>query len=117
MLSHGRFHTDWVIRGEKHSPVFEVVETQQNPLLSGSTCKRLGLMVFKIPEELHKVEANQCASLTKEQLLTNYTDVFMDPIGSVPGVVHFELDPNVSPVQCAPRNVPVALREKVKLQT
>ncbi|KAK0155533.1 hypothetical protein N1851_002013 [Merluccius polli] len=71
-------------------------------------------MAFTIPEELHKVEANQCAPLTKEQLLTNYTDVFMDPISSVPGEIHFELDPNVSPVQCAPRNVPVALREKVK---
>ena len=99
---------------EKSTAWSEVVETQQEPLLSGATCERLGLMAFTIPEVLHKVEANQCAPLTKEQLLTNYTDVFMDPIGSVPGEIHFELDPNVSPVQCAPRNVLVALREKVK---
>ena len=78
MLSQGRFHTDCVIRGEKHGLVFEIVETLQEPLLTGATCERLGLMAFTIPEELHKVEANQCAPLTKEQLLTNYTNVFMD---------------------------------------
>ncbi|KAJ8353117.1 hypothetical protein SKAU_G00206840 [Synaphobranchus kaupii] len=35
---------------------------------------------------------------------------------SVPGEVHFDLDPGVTPVQCAPRNVPVALRARVKAQ-
>ena len=114
MLSQGRFHTECVIRGKKHDLVFEVVETQQEPLLSGATCERLGLMTFTIPEELHKIEADQCTPLTKDQLLSNYTDIFNGPIESVPGEIHFELDPNIPPVQCAPRNVPVALREKVK---
>ena len=71
MLSQGRFHTECVIRGKKHDLVFEVVETQQEPLLSGATCERLGLMTFTIPEELHRIEADQCTLLTKEQLLTN----------------------------------------------
>lgn len=34
----------------------------------------------------------------------------------LPGDVHFELDSTVAPVQCAPRNVPVALKAAVKAQ-
>lgn len=114
MQSQGRFHIDCVIRGEKHSLIFEIVETQQEPLLSGATCQRLGLMTFTIPDELHKVDTDQCAPLTKERLLAAYDDIFRGPIESVPGEIHFELDPHITPVQCAPRNVPVALRERVK---
>lgn len=32
----------------------------------------------------------------------------------VPGEVHFELDPVIQPVQCAPRNVPIAIKPQVK---
>lgn len=92
----------------------EIVETRQVPLLSGDTCVCLGLMCITIPDELNEVEADQTTPLTKEQLLQSYRDVFNYPIGSVPGEIHFDLDPNVTPVQCAPRNVPVALRARVK---
>ena len=45
-----------------------------------------------------------------------YDDVFNSPLESLPGEAHFDLDPDVTPVQCAPRNVPVALRDRVKAQ-
>lgn len=114
MPSLGKFHTECVIRGEKHNLTFEIVDTEQKPLLGGGTCERLGLVTFTVPDELNTVDTSQSTPLTKDQLLRDYHDVFNDPIESVPGEIHFELDPDVTPVQCAPRNVPVALKARVK---
>jgi len=60
-----------------------VVEADQEPLLSGDTCERLGLMKFTIPEELLAID--------------NFNDMFNDPVKSVSGEVHFMLDSSVSP--------------------
>ncbi len=116
MPSLGRFHTEYTVKGTKHKLVFEVVEADQEPLLSGDTCQRLGLMKFTIPEELNKFVACSDTSLSKQQLVGSFKDVFNDPVESVPGEIRFVLDSSVSPVQCAPRNVPVALKARVKEQ-
>lgn len=73
-------------------------------------------MRFTIPEELNKVEHCRKGDLTKECLVSTYHDVFTSPVESLPGDIHFELDSTVVPVQCAPRNVPVALKAAVKAQ-
>lgn len=109
VLSLGRFHTECIVKGTKHKLVFEVVEADQEPLLLGDTCEWLGLMKFTIPEELHRLVVCSDTPLTKQQLTYN-------PVESVPGEVWFVLDSSVSPVQCAPWNVPVALKAKVKEQ-
>lgn len=116
MLSLGQFHTECIVKGTEHKLVFEVVEADQEPLLLGDTCERLGLMKFTIPEELHRLVVCSDMPLTKQQLTYNFKDVFNNPVESVPGEVRFVLDSSVSPVQCAPRNVPVALKAKVKEQ-
>uniref|UniRef100_A0A8C5PCI9 ribonuclease H n=1 Tax=Leptobrachium leishanense TaxID=445787 RepID=A0A8C5PCI9_9ANUR len=120
MESLGRFQTECCIRGHMHKLEFEIVGADQKPLLSGSTCEHLGLMQFTIPVELHNVDNLSAKSLTrpltKQQILKVYSDVFDGPIISVPGEVHFELDPTIPPVQCAPRNVPVAIKPQVKAQ-
>ncbi len=103
--SMGVFDTDCVVQGRKYHLSFEIVETSQSPLLSGSTCEQLGLMQFTIPDDVLKMEHEQYDPLTKTQLMDKYSDVFNLPVESLPGEVHFELDPSVSPVQCAPRNV------------
>ncbi len=114
--SMGVFDTDCVVQGRKYQLSFEIVETSQSPLLSGFTCEQLGLMQFTIPDDVLKMEHEQYDPLTKTQLMDKYSDVFNLPVESLPGEVHFELDPSVSPVQCAPRNVPVAMKEVVKAQ-
>ncbi len=91
-----------------------MVEADQEPLLSGGTCQRLGLMKFTILEELHKRVACPDTPLTKQQLVCSFKDVFNDPVESVPGEIRFVLDSSVSPGQCAPWNVPVALKARVK---
>ncbi|KAJ8405108.1 hypothetical protein AAFF_G00330290 [Aldrovandia affinis] len=62
------------------------------------------------------VEHAQPGALTKEQLINKYRNVFNSPVESVPGEVHFDLDPNVPAVQSAPRNVPIAMKAAVKAQ-
>ncbi len=42
--------------------------------------------------------------------------MFTGPFESLLGDAHFVLDSTVAPVQCAPRNVPVALKAAVKAQ-
>lgn len=117
MTSMGMFVTECVVRDRRHTLEFEIVETSQQPLLSGSTCERLGLMQFTIPADLNVVDSSiQAGPLKREALIERYQDVFTAPVESVPGVVHFQLNAMVQPVQSAPRNVPVAMRAAVKAQ-
>ena len=116
MTSLGLFRTHCTIKGLIYPLDFEIVDTNQYPLLSGSTCERLGLMHFTIPEELHKVDCMPPGSLTKQQLISRYNEVFTAPIESLPGEVHFELDETITPVQCPLRNVPIALKAAVKAE-
>ncbi|XP_061765807.1 uncharacterized protein LOC133558441 [Nerophis ophidion] len=116
MNSLGLYSTQCVIRGRTHKLDFKVMHTGQRPLLSGETCEILGLIRFTIPVELNKVEHCRRGDLTKERLINTYHDVFTSPVESLPGDVHFELDSSVAPVQCVPRNVPVALKAAVKAQ-
>lgn len=95
---------------------FEIVRSSQRPLLSGDTCKRLGLMHFTIPKELLMVGHSSSEFLTRQHLIKTYDDVFNAPVESLPGEVHFELDKDVASVQSSPRYVPVALRDAVKAQ-
>ena len=83
------------------------MKISQHPLLSGSTCERLGLMQFTVPD---LVEHVQHGPLSKEQLLSRYDDVFNWSVESVPGEVHFELDESAS------RNVPITMKMAVKAQ-
>lgn len=84
------------------------------PLLSGETSERLGLLHFTIPEELLIV--GHSGPLTRQQLVHTYTDVFNDPVESLPGDVNFELDTSVDTVQASPHNVPVAFKDAIKIQ-
>ncbi|KAJ8290613.1 hypothetical protein GJAV_G00015280 [Gymnothorax javanicus] len=91
------------------------------PLLSGSASEEMGLIHFTIPEELKVEELNAVDSgltmpLTRSTVIRVYQDVFTGPVGALPGEVHFDLDPALQPVQSAPRNVPVAMKEAVKAQ-
>lgn len=42
--------------------------------------------------------------------------MFTAPVESAPSEVHFDLDPNVLAVQCAPRKVLIAMKAAVKAQ-
>lgn len=112
---------DCVVWGCKYKLEFEIVNARQLPLLSGSVSEEMGLIRFTIPEELRVEELNivnigLAIPLSRKAVIAAYHDVFMGPVEALPGEVHFELDPEVRPVQCAPRNVPVAMKDSVKAQ-
>ena len=69
MSSMGVYSTHCVIRGKTHRLDFEIVCTSHKPLLSGETCKRLGLLRFTIPEELKKVEHCKTGERTRDCLI------------------------------------------------
>ena len=54
-------------------------------------------------------------SLSQEKILHNYKDVF-EGLGCFKGEYHIQIDENVKPVQHAPRRIPVAIREELKMK-
>ena len=52
-------------------------------------------------------------SLTKEQVIHDYKDVFSG-LGKLLETYHIETDPSVKPVQNNPRRVPVPVQEELK---
>ncbi|KAK6329211.1 hypothetical protein J4Q44_G00011890 [Coregonus suidteri] len=76
-------------RGATRTRTGETTEPEEEPLEPRSTCERLGLRQFTLPNDLHIVEHVQHVLLSKEQLLSRYDDVFNRPVESVPGEVHF----------------------------
>ena len=56
---------------------------------------------------------SQITSLTKEQVLTDFADIFKG-LGRIEKKLHLEIYDSVSPVVMPPRRVPVALIGKFK---
>ena len=52
--------------------------------------------------------------MTKDAVMSEYSDVFGGELGRMEGNVHLESDPNVAPTVMPPRCVPVAHKEKLK---
>jgi hypothetical protein len=53
--------------------------------------------------------------LTEELVFSEYSDVF-EGTGCLPGVYRLETDPSVKPVVHPPRKIPIALRDKLKIE-
>ena len=56
----------------------------------------------------------EAGSPSAEQLVQQYPTVFSKGVGRIEGQYHIRLDESISPVQHAPRRVPVALRETLQ---
>ena len=85
---------------------FQVMDSKQHTLLSLDTCINLQLLSFET-ESICVAEA--CQSLSNEQILGDYADVFKG-LGSLPGEYDIEIDTTVPPVQNRPRKIPYKLK-------
>ena len=56
------------------------------------------------------------SGLNKEHLIRQFPSVFAEKVGQLEGEYHIKLDATLSPVQHAPRRVPVALRDQLKAE-
>ena len=101
---------------------FQVVNSEQKPLLSAATCEQLGLLTVNRQESVHAVgvwKDNSAITniirspLTQEHLLAKFADVFTG-LGSLPGEYHMDIDMTVKAVQAQPRRVAVALKPELK---
>jgi hypothetical protein len=93
---------------DKHTQItFDIIEQAPWPIIDGRTCVKQGWIQMQV----HAVA--QHSSLTKEQIMCDYKDVFTG-LGCLPGKYHIDIDPEVKPVQHAPRRVPVPLKAQLK---
>ena len=52
--------------------------------------------------------------VSKEELIVKHPEVFKEGVGLLEGEYHIKVDPDVQPVQHAPRRVPVAFRDQLQ---
>ena len=103
---------------KKYNAEFVVVEDDFVPLIGARAAQQMGLLVVQ-HHNIQVVNSNevpatsQKSSLTKEQVLTDFADIFKG-LGKMEGKLHLEVDESVSPVIMPPRRVPVALKGKFK---
>ena len=91
-------------QGNIYLLLFKVIDGDQKPVLSGSTCMDLGLIT------VHTV----CNVTDKsKQFIEQYSDVF-EGLGCMGDAYHIDLDTTIRPVQHVLRRVPVAMKEPLK---
>ena len=112
-----------VSRGKTRCTLRSNLESDVRPLLGHKAC--IGMKLFKVldSDDINypvtgdrPVFAVKDADkpMTKEQLVSRFSMVFVDGIGKLDDNCHIRLDPSVDPVQHALRRVPVALRSKLQ---
>ncbi|XP_070173478.1 uncharacterized protein [Littorina saxatilis] len=97
-------------KNEKHyTAEFVVVEEDLMPLIGKKTSEDMNLITvhYENLESIMNVEQDQLAS---------FADVFENSVGSLPGVVHLEVDDTVVPVISPACRVPFAMKSKVKAE-
>ena len=107
-----------------------VDSTEIRPLLGRKACIEMNIIKYIDNDELHKPisgnspvytldsargEASNHSALSREDLLRKYPKVFKANVGKMDGEYRIRIDTEVDPVQNAPRRVPVALRDKLKM--
>lgn len=89
---------------------FEIAKNAQNPILSGSTCEKMGLITMDSNvETCYKVQASQ----QKDSIIAEFADVF-EGLGCIGGEYDIQLQDDAKPIKQQPRRVPTAMRQKLK---
>ena len=78
------------------------------PILGAKSCEKHGLVA-----RVNQVE-KQSTDISSD-IKKRYSSVF-EGLGCIPGQYSIKTDPEVTPVIHAPRQIPVALRDKVKTE-
>ena len=81
---------------------FTIVDGNFAPLLGLETAQQMKLLVVQtqnissIREETAACDAEK-PEFTKDAVMSEYSDIFGEELGSMKGKVHLESDPNVAP--------------------
>ena len=107
----GQVHLPCVIVNKTYILPFFVVKKQVSSILGLKSSMELGLLTLN---HVHSIEEQINNHLTKDTILKKYPDLFNGELGELPVIYKMRLDPEVKPVVCPPRRVPVALQDQVK---
>ena len=93
-----------------------IVENEYVPIIGNILMQEMNLIKVNY-ENILNVRQHRLASspLTKDDLFREYGDVFQGT-GCLDGKYHLTIDPDIAPVVHPPRKVPVALKEKLKVE-
>ncbi|KAL7876961.1 hypothetical protein SRHO_G00036040 [Serrasalmus rhombeus] len=91
---------------------FHVTSHADKPILGGNACEELQLLK-RIEVLTAKPPQTGPLPATKQELLRRYAEVFTG-LGEFPGVHHIHIDPAVTPVIHACRNVPLSIMDPLK---
>ena len=91
---------------DKYIPMeFEIVKDKSMPILGLKACLDLNL--------ISRLYSLNCKTATTEEILDSYSDIF-EGLGCLPTEYKIRLDKNAKPVVNPPREIPYALKNKVK---
>ena len=93
---------------EKYKVRFLVVKEDLTPLLGLNSTQKMKLLT------VHKENFINVVEDANDDLTANYADVFNKGLGTLPGKVRLQVDPDCKPVILPARKVPVSVREKFK---
>ena len=93
---------------EKYKVRFLVVKEDLTPLLGLNATQKMKLLT------VHKENFINVVENANDDLTANYADVFNKGLGTLPGKVRLQVDPDCKPVILPARKVPVSVREKFK---
>ena len=93
---------------EKYGVRLLVVKEDLTPLLGLNATQKMKLLT------VHKENFINVVENANDDLTANYADVFNKGLGTLPGKVRLQVDPDCKPVILPARKVPVSVREKFK---
>ena len=93
---------------EKYKVRFLVVKEDLTPLLGSNATQKMRLLT------VHKENFINVVENANDDLTATYPDVFGKGLGTLPGKVRLQVDPDCKPVILPARKVPVSVREKFK---
>ena len=106
---------------KKYSVEFIIVSGDLLPLIGARVAQQMNLITVhneNFTAATSPVKTRQPAEVkqltTAEQLVQRYADVFDRPLGTLPGTVHLEVEPDVTPVITPARRIPLALKENLQ---
>lgn len=97
--------------GDKFAVNFVIVHEDLHPLLGATAIQQMRLIT------VNKDNFEMVAKVSHDlPIVEEFTDVFKDELGSLPGVVHLNVDKTVTPNVAATRRVPIALKSCLKTE-
>lgn len=104
---------------KKYSVEFVVVKENLTPLIGAQAAQHMKLITvnedkFFAASPPRTGQAEVKLLNAGEEVIKRFSDVFDRSVGTFPGKVHLEVEPNAPPVIIPPRRLPTALKDKFK---